>query len=213
MLVSRYSVNVGGVRIGDATIHATLDAKHYKVTVSADVGVLLNNTKVQGEASGLRAGAKLTPEHFHLATSDGQESSVDFAAAAAAATAKGAKANPLRGVLDPLSALLVTSLRPPTTDAPCNNVVPVLMSRARFDVSLRPKTSGEERDPRIVTCQVNFTAIATPGGNSAAALQKVQWEVNFQKLSKPHWWLVEQISLPTDMGTMTLERVETAISG
>ena len=83
LLVSRYAVSLGGVRMGEAILHATIDAKHYKVEISADVGTLLNNTKVQGEASGSRTGQKLTPERYKLVMSDGQESSVDFAASAA----------------------------------------------------------------------------------------------------------------------------------
>ena len=48
---------------------------------------------------------------------------------------------------------------------------------------------------------------------NGAQLQNIQWEVNFQKLNKPQLWLVEQVSLPTDLGTVTINRVETAISG
>jgi hypothetical protein len=120
----------------------------------------------------------------------------------------------MRGVLDPLSALLVASLAPPSpADSPCNRVLPVLMSRSRFDVSLRPSAASEEqRDPRFVTCVVGFTAIAASAGNGPGKLQDVRWEVGFQKLVKPQLWLVEQLSLPTDMGTVTIERVETAIS-
>jgi hypothetical protein len=212
VLASRYAVSLSGVRIGEAIVRATLDAKAYKVTVSADVGPLLNNTRVEGEASGSRAGVKLTPAHYHLVTSDGQDSSIDFKAQAA----KGEKMNPLlRGVLDPLSALLAASLTPAAAPgAPCDSVLPVLMSRNRFEVSLRPMAEGaERRDPRLVTCQVRFAVTASGAGTNAAAVENVLWEVGFQKLQKPNFWLVEQLSLPTDMGTVTIERVETAISG
>jgi hypothetical protein len=211
VLASRYAVSLEGVRIGEAIVRTTLDPKTYKVRVSADVGPLLNNTKVEGEASGARTGVKLTPSHYRLITSDGQDSSIDFNAQAA----KGEKLNPmLRGVLDPLSALLGASLRPAwAPGAPCDNVLPVLMSRNRFDVSFRPMTGGDKRDSRIVTCQVRFAVTATSVGASAAAVDNLLWEVAFQKLAKPDFWLVEQLSLPTDMGTVTIQRVETAISG
>ena len=206
LLVSRYAVSLAGVRMGEAILHATIDAKHYKVEITADVGTLLNNTKVQGEASGSRTGQKLTPERYKLVMSDGQESSVDFAASAAA----GAKtANPMRGVLDPLSALLAASIRPASdTATPCDKVLTVLMSRAKIDASLHP---AEQQDPRLVSCRVHFA----PNANSSAngqQLQRIQWEVNFQKLNKPQLWLVEQVSLPTDLGTVTIDRVETAVS-
>ena len=71
-----------------------------------------------------------------MVMSDGQESSVDFAASAA----PGAKtASPLRGVLDPLSALLAASIRPASESAtPCDKVLTILMSRAKIDASLHP---------------------------------------------------------------------------
>jgi hypothetical protein len=212
VLVSRYSVSLSGVRIGEAILRTTLDAKAYKVTISADVGPLLNNTRVEGESSGARTGMKLTPGHYRLITSDGQDSAIDFKAQAA----KGEKMNPiLRGVLDPLSALLGASLRPEwAPGAPCDHVLPVFMSRNRLAVSLSPMTGGEGgRDPRVVTCQIRFAVTATAGGASPAALSDVQWEIGFLKIAKPSFWLVETITLPSDMGTVTIERVETAVSG
>jgi hypothetical protein len=209
LLVSRYAVTLGGVRMGEAILHATIEAKRYKVEISADVGTLLNNTKVQGEASGSRTGQKLTPERYKLVMSDGQESSVDFAASAAAGATSGSS---LKGVLDPLSALLAASIRPTATSpTPCDKVLTILMSRAKIDASLNP-SKEEQQDPRLVTCRVHFA----PNANSVAngrQLQSIQWEVNFQKLNKPQLWLVEQVSLPTDLGTVTINRVETAVSG
>jgi Protein of unknown function (DUF3108) len=207
LLVSRYAVSLGGVRMGEAILHATIDAKHYKVEISADVGTLLNNTKVQGEASGSRTGQKLTPERYKLVMSDGQESSVDFAASAAAGANPGSS---LKGVLDPLSALLAASIRSSATSpTPCDKVLTVLMSRAKINASFHP-SQEEQQDPRLVTCRVQFASNPAVNGRQ---LQSVQWEVNFQKLNKPQLWLVEQVSLPTDLGTVTINRVETAVSG
>ena len=209
LLVSRYAVSLGGVRMGEAILHATIDAKRYKVEISADVGTLLNNTRVQGEASGSRTGQKLTPERYKLVMSDGQESSVDFAASAAAG------ANPknsLKGVLDPLSALLAASIRPSATSpTPCDKVLTVLMSRAKIDASFHP-SQEEQQDPRLVTCRIQFDSNQASAVNGQQ-LKSIQWEVNFQKLNKPQLWLVEQVSLPTDLGTVTINRVETAVSG
>ena len=38
-------------------------------------------------------------------------------------------------------------------------------------------------------------------------------EIGFRKLPKPHVWLVEYLSLPTQNGTLAIERAETAVSG
>ncbi|MGA8770040.1 MAG: hypothetical protein WB610_06665, partial [Rhodomicrobium sp.] len=90
-------------------------------------------------------------------------------------------------------------------------VLTVLMSRAKIDASFHP-SQEEQQDPRLVTCRVQF-ASSTASAVNGRQLQSVQWEVNFQKLNKPQLWLVEQVSLPTDLGTVTINRVETAVSG
>ena len=169
LLVSRYAVSLGGVRMGEAILHATIDAKHYKVEISADVGTLLNNTKVQGEASGSRTGQKLTPERYKLVMSDGQESSVDFAASGAAGANPGSS---LKGVLDPLSALLAASIRSSATSpTPCDKVLTVLMSRAKIDASFHP-SQEEQQDPRLVTCRVQFASSTSLRGKRAAASER-----------------------------------------
>ncbi|MGO9173256.1 MAG: DUF3108 domain-containing protein [Rhodomicrobium sp.] len=200
VVVSRYVVSLAGVRVGDAILHTTLSAKRYKVTVSADVGVLLHNTKIQGEALGSRAGAKLTPEHFRMDASGSEEGSVDTHFAGAAA--KGAKVPPqLQGVFDPLSALLVASLRPVSPPAhPCHSVLPILMGRARFNLRLQPKPATEA-PATMVICQAHDT------GRQAPAM-----EIAFMRLLKPQFWLVEHLSFETPNGTMTIGRVETAVS-
>src|SRR5262249_24085605 len=111
VLVSRYVVNLDGLRVGDATLCTDLDARRYKVGVSADVGLFLVSTQIQGEASGARSDVKLTPEHFQIALSGGDEETIEFDfATSPEAAANGAVR--LRGVFDPLSALLAASLKP-----------------------------------------------------------------------------------------------------
>jgi hypothetical protein len=203
-LVSRYAVSLSGIHIGDAIVRATLSAKRYKVTLSADVAILLVSTKIQGEATGARSGAKLTPEHFQMLATGGEESAVDIRFLDSKTT--GAKTLPqLRGFFDPLSAVLLTSLRPAKPAHPCNNVLPIVLGRNRFDMALRLKTAtASPGEPATVTCQV----IASVSGP-----RDEPWEIGFKKLSKPHFWLVERVSLPTPNGTMTVERAETAVSG
>jgi len=81
VLISRYVVNLDGLRVGDAILRTDLDAKRYKVGVSADVGLFLVSTQIAGEASGARSDVKLTPEHFQITLSGGDEETieVDFA--------------------------------------------------------------------------------------------------------------------------------------
>jgi hypothetical protein len=217
VLDSRYTVKLDGLRVGEAILHTTLDANRYKVAVSADVGVLLVNTNIRAEASGSRTGAKLKPERFQLVLSGAEEGAVgvNFAGLAAA----GAKTpSHLRGVLDPLTALLLTSLKPSSPSKnPCNNVLRIYTGHDRFDLSLRPKPSSEmQREPIVVTCQVQYSATAgdpQAAGNGAGGSQNLDWEMGFMKLSKPQFWLPEHLSLPTRKGMVTIDRTETAISG
>lgn len=206
VFVSRYSVSLSGVHIGDAILHTSLNAKTYKVVVSADVSVMLVNTRIHGEASGSRAGAKLAPEHFRMITTGSEERTVETNFAGSPDNAKAA--HYLRGLLDPLSALLVTSLKPASPSPPCNHVLPILLGRTRFDLSLHPKQiAGVAGEPAIVDC----LAIASDPG--AGGQQTLVMEIGFRKLAKPRVWLVEHLSLPTQNGTVAIERAETAVSG
>ncbi len=210
VFVSRYVVNLDGMRVGDAVLNTSIDAKHYKVAVSADVGMLMMSTQIRGEASGARAGAKLTPEHFQIVMSGGDQGSLDvnFAATPAAAANGAAR---LKGVFDPLSALLVASLKPSTPSShPCNSVFPIFTGRERFDLSLHPKAVNEHRPQSpLVVCD------ASPGEPSRgqAGQGRLQWEIAFMHVAKPHFWLVEHISVPTPKGIVSIDRAETKISG
>jgi hypothetical protein len=227
VFVSRYDVSVAGLHLGDAILYTSLSAQHYKVAVSADVGILFINQKVQGEASGSRAGAKLIPDHFRMVMSGTEDNAVDIRFAGSAA--KSAKITPplsakllnnrvpltdahLQGVLDPLSALLVTSLSSSSSSSdPCHDVLPIFTGYARFDVNLRPKPAGEaHRDSTVVTCQIHYVAIAGhPRSGGANGPQNLKLEIDFKRLSRPHVWVLQHLSLPTPIGTVTVDRAET----
>ncbi len=205
VFVSRYSVSLGGIRIGDAAVQTSLDAKTYKVAVAADVSIMLVNTKIAGVASGSRTGAKLAPEHFRMITTGGEESAVETNFAGPAGNAKAAQH--LRGLLDPLSALLVTSLKPASQSPPCNQVLPVLLGRTKFDLRFYPKPATEPaQDPAEATC------LAIASDPRLRGQRDLVMEIGFRKLPKPHLWLVQHLSLPTQNGTLEIEWTETAVS-
>src|SRR5215469_6568368 len=209
ILLSRYDVSLDGLHIGDAVLRTSLEAKHYKVAVSADVGMLLASTQIQSEASGARVGSKLTPQHFQITLSGGDQGSVEvnFGASAAAA-GNGAR---LRGVFDPLSALLATSLKPASpSHHPCSGMLPIFTGRERFDLNLKPKApAGAQPGHAFVICEAT-AGTPQPGGGGRPPLD---WEIVFQKVSKPHFWLVERVSMSTPKGVVTIDRAETSISG
>ncbi len=208
VVVSRYAVTLSGLPTGEVILQAKFNAKQYEVSVSADVGTILDSTKIQGAASGSRAGVKLTPERFQLVLSGGDQGTIDVNFKGPGGTE--ATINPrLRGVFDPLSALLLTSLKPLSPAGnPCNHVLPIFTGRTRFDLSLRPKPADEvQRNPEIVICEADYAA--TPGQPG----EKLDWEIAFTKVPKAHLWLLEHIGLPTSKGTVSIDRAETTISG
>src|SRR5258706_14962551 len=210
VLVSRYVVSLDGLRVGDATLRTDLDTKRYKVGVSVDVSLFLVSTQIQGEASGARSNLQLTPKHFQITMSGGDEEAIEFDFAnSAEAAADGAVR--LRGVFDPLSALLVASLKPSSaSNHLCDTVLPIFTGRDRFDLNLRPKPTGSaQSEPALIRCEATLSQLLTGGTQP----RKLDWEIAFIKAATPQFWLVERISLPTANGIVTIDRAETSFSG
>jgi hypothetical protein len=203
VLVSRYVVNLDGLHVGDATLRTDLDAKRYKVGVSADVGLFLVSTQIEGEASGARSDVKLTPEHFQISLTGGDEETIEFDFAnSPEAAANGAVR--LRGVLDPLSALLAASLKP--SSAPnhlCNTVLPIFTGHDRLDLNLRQKpVAPAQKEPALNRCEATLSL--PPAGGPGQ--RKLDLEIAFMKSATPDFWRVEHIALTTKQGLITIER-------
>src|SRR5262249_40140930 len=162
------------------------DGRRYKVQVSADVGVLLISMQIQGHASGARFGGRLVPEHFQMVTSGTDEDAmvVDFAKSAEPAS-DGALG--LRGVLDPLSALLAASYQPQSqSDHPCTTVLPIFTGRDRYVLEVLPMPVGSEpTEPAFRLCQITLSQLL-PGGTR---IRQFKWKIAFTQSAKPHFWL------------------------
>jgi hypothetical protein len=208
VLISRYAVKMDGFHIGDATLHTDLAAKRYKVQVSANFGMLLISTEIQGKASGTRSGATLTPEHFQMVTSGSDEDTmkVDFSKPADASA--GTLRSP--GAFDPLSALLAASYKPqPQLNHPCDTMLPIFTGRDRYVLEVQPAPAGAEKaESGLKLCQITLSQ-AFAGGTK---LRQYKWKIAFARSAKRHFWLVERVALPTKMGMLTIERTETAMS-
>jgi hypothetical protein len=225
MIVSRYQVSLDGMSLGGVIIRTALTPEHYKVAVSADVGALFIDQKIQGEATGSRAGGQLTPEHFRMVMSGSENRAVEihFSDSTPKTTKitpplppefnrRHAKGGDLRGVLDPFSALLSASLRlaPPAT--PCSGVLPVYLGQSRFDISLHPMPAARSH-PAVVACQARYAAPAGVGPADGTAWEDLKPQVYFVKLTKAGLWQLQRLALPTPFGTVLLDRAETAVTG
>jgi hypothetical protein len=207
VLVSRYVVNLDGLHVGDATLRTDLDAKRYKVGVSADVGLFLISTQIEGEASGTRTDVKLTPEHFRIALTGGDEETIEFDfATSPEAAANGAVR--LRGVFDPLSALLAASLRPSSASSHlCPATLPIFTGHDRLDLNLRPKPAGPaQKEPALIRCDASLSQ--PPAGGPVQ--HKLDLEIAFMKTATPDYWRVERVALQTKQGLVTIERSDNA---
>jgi Protein of unknown function (DUF3108) len=224
VVVSRYSVSLGVLHIGDAVLKTVLNSKNYNITVSADVGALFDNKRMQGEASGQRKGAKLQPDHYQMVMAGGDENNVvdlRFTGSAAKVVqlsppiSERVLANSipfapghLRGVLDPLSALVAASLRPASTSGDlCYLLLPVFTGYARFDLGLRVNPDPEAlQDKAVLRCAADYIPIAGVLGPRALKI-----EFGFTRLSAPQVWLLEQATLLTPLGKVKVERTETRV--
>ncbi len=223
VVVSRYSVSLGALHIGDAVIKTVLNPKDYSVTVNADVGALFDNKTMKGEASGQRKGAKLQPDHYEMIMA-GDESNV-VGLRFVGATAKVVQLTPpipvkvlensiplmpghMKGVLDPLSALVASSLRPvPASGDLCQQMLPVFTGYARFDLDLRLNPDPEAlQDQAVLRCSADYVPIAGVLGSRGLKL-----EFGFTRLTAPRVWLIEQAVLLTPLGKVKIIRIETRV--
>jgi len=224
VLTSRYSVTLGLMHIGDAILKTELKPKSYTVSVSADVGALFENKKMQGEASGQRKGAALKPERYQMILAgDDERNVVDLRFSGAAAKvvqlvppiserllANSIPVTPghLNGVLDPLSALVAASLRPmPASGDLCAQLLPVFTGYARFDLGLRVNPDPEAlQDKAVLRCAADYIPIAGLLGPRTLKI-----EFGFTRLGTPEVWLLEEATLLTPLGKVKVERTETHV--
>ncbi|MGA7329415.1 MAG: DUF3108 domain-containing protein [Rhodomicrobium sp.] len=208
VLVSHYAVNLDGLRIGDATLRTDLDGGRYKMGVSASIGLFLVSTQIQGEASGARSEVKLTPEHFEIALTGSDEETIEFDFAnSPEAAADGAVR--LRGVFDPLSALLAASLKPSASNRSCDAMVPIFTGRDRLDLKLRPKPAGlPQTEPGFIHCEATLSQPGAVGSGQP----KLNLEIVFMKTAKADFCPVERIALSTAKGLVTIDRADTSFS-
>jgi hypothetical protein len=155
----------------------------------------------------VRSDVKLTPEHFRIALTGGDEETIEFDfATSPEAAANGAVR--LRGVFDPLSALLAASLKPLSASSHlCAATLPIFTGHDRLDLNLRPKApSPGQKEPALIRCDATLSQ--PPAG--APVQHKLDLEIAFMKTATPDFWRVERVALQTKQGLVTIERSDNA---
>ncbi len=126
----------------------------------------------------------------------------------------------LRGVLDPLSSLIVLS-RAIRGGDPCNRKVAVFEGKQRFDVVFSPK--GEEtiketkpsgQPVKAYVCHVKYVPVAGHKMNkeTSAAVKAEGIEVAFRPIPEANVLVPYRITLPTPVGTAVLTAHKVDIS-
>jgi len=178
-----YGISLVGLPLGSADLSTTLDGSKYKVDVGAKLtglAGLLVGGKGAASASGAVPGPQPLPSNFAVTSRSGKEErtvrmGLNGGNVAALDIEPPLEEKPdrvplkeghKRGVVDPVSALLMpaTAAGTPTDPANCNRTLPVFDGAARFDVVL---TYGETKTVEkpgyrgpVLVCNARYVPIA-----------------------------------------------------
>lgn len=178
-----YGISLVGLPLGSADLSTTVDGSKYKVEVGAKLtglAGLLVGGKGAATSSGAVPGSQPQPSNFAVTSRSGKEERTvrmglngGNVAALDIEPPLEEKADrvPLReahkrGVVDPVSALLMpaTAAGNPTDPANCNRTIPVFDGAARFDVVLTYGESKIVEKPGykgpVLVCNARYVPIA-----------------------------------------------------
>jgi hypothetical protein len=177
-----YGISLLGLPLGSADLATTIDGSKYKVEVGAKLtglaGLLVGGKGV-ASSSGAVAGPQPQPSNFAVTSRSGQDErtvrmGLNNGNVAALDIVPPLDEKPdrvplkdahKRGVLDPVSALLMPlTASNPTDPANCNRTLPVFDGAARFDVVLtygetKPVEKPGYKGP-VLVCNARYVPIA-----------------------------------------------------
>jgi len=182
-LNAAYALSLAGLTIGEAELSANLDGERYKVDIQARLTGLagaVTGGSGGAAAAGTVSGPRPLPSSFAVtARTSSEQRTIRFAMVAGNVVSVEAtppleekegrvpvKERHKRGILDPVSALLLPTLNrgDPLDPAACNRTLPVFDGAARFDVALsyaetrnvdKPGYSGP-----VIVCNARYIPVA-----------------------------------------------------
>lgn len=222
-----YRIQFNGLEIGQVTFNSSVHNRTYAISANAGISALLGIVRWNGvtRASGALAGDSPKPVGFSF---DFQSSSktgsvrMDFGNG----IVKAVDLNPpipdppgtvavqpahIRGVLDPLSAVMAISR--PRDGNPCNQRLPVFDGKVRFDLTFSHKgevpvgeaaQGGQAEMLRV--CRVRVTPIAGHVENEKAEelRRTLGIEVAFRAIPSANLFIPHRITIPTFAGNAEL---------
>jgi hypothetical protein len=228
-----YRVHFNGIEIGSFAFNATIDAQTYTVTGDAQLTALFGILEWRGEtrSAGVVSGDVPKPAGYAFDYNGiGKSGSIRMSFAGDAVTNLSAvpKIPPqpdtvpvrdqhLKGVLDPLSAVMAISRASATN--PCGRKLSVFDGRQRFDLALsfrrqekivEAKPSGQP-DTTFV-CGVRYIPLAGHRASEESQGMAINAgiEISLRPVPSVNLLVPYQIRIPTAVGsaTLTSERVE-----
>jgi hypothetical protein len=226
-----YDVNFNGLNVGSFEFQAHIEDKSYTLTGSAQLTLLLFTWVGEIRSFGLLSNQTPRPAAFSFEfQANGKTGStrMDFAGNSIAGVMHNPPSPPkpdivpvrdqhLRGVLDPLSAILV--LANYSNPDPCDRRLPIFDGRERFDLTLSYKgqTTVSEQQPSgqpaiAHVCRVKYRPVAghKPDAENSFLATSDGIEVSLRPVPSANILVPYQITIPTMIGYATIvsKRVE-----
>jgi len=220
-----YAVSLAGIPIGSAVLKASLTVQQYDARIHADIGWLGIRSRVEAEVSGKRAGQGFLPESFRMSLLGPKPRviTMQFAGQSVAGYQIAPPVTPeeirdrvpvtadqLQRALDPLSALMSAAFMADfRAGRLCQNKMGVFIGLARFDLSLMPK--NQEITPAglaSVICRVSYKPRGGHklGDVSSGLAANPGIEVTFQWSQQDSIWAISNVTLPTSVGRLVIQR-------
>jgi len=222
-----YKIQFNGFEIGQFAFNSSVHERTYAISANADISALLGMVRWNGvtRVSGALAGNAPRPTGFSFDFQGGSKAG-SIRMGFANGGVKSLDINPplveppdtvplqpahMRGVLDPLSAVLALSR--PRDGNPCNQKVPVFDGKVRFDLAFSFKEDAPIADAQrgsaleiLRVCRVRVLPIAGHRDDEASAQLKRSMgiEVAFRSIPSAKLFVPYRITVPTFAGSAVL---------
>lgn len=224
---ANYRIQFNNFEVGQFTFNSSVHGRTYAVSANADISALLGLVRWNGatRVAGALAGDAPRPSGFsfdfrgssktgavRMAFANGAVKTVDFNPAMPDPPGT-VPVQPvhMRGVLDPLSAMLALSR--PKDGNPCNQRVAVFDGKARFDLTFSPKgevplaeSKAGATPETLSVCRVRVLPIAGHVDDEKAEQLKrnLGIEIAFRAVPGAGLFVPHRITMPTFAGSAEL---------